>query len=246
MHQWHDEALILKADKFGDYDAIVHLFSPNHGLNRGVVKAGFSSKRRADMQPGTLVDAKWRARLPEHMGSITLEARHSFAARVMHDPLKLAAVGSMLSLLSATLAEGDQHAKLYAGVVTFLQHVAAGTEPLIWLAEYVRLELALLEEVGFGLDLTKCAATGVRENLVYVSPKSARAVSGGAGEPYAEKLLALPPFLLDADHLPDTWEEITQGAGLTGYFLETRLLPALHRDNPHLRQHFLRVLERRV
>lgn len=246
MQTWHDEALILKVDKFGDHDAIVHVFSPQHGIYRGVVKAGFASKRRADMQPATLVDAIWKARMPEHLGSIVLEARHGFAIRVMHDPLKLAATGSLLGLLSAALAERDPHPDLYAATVNFLQHIAAGSEALIWLTEYVRLELAILEEVGFGLDLSVCAATGATEQLSYVSPKSARAVSAAAGEPYADKLLPLPPFLLKGAQLPDSWVEIEQGIRLTGYFLETRLLPSLHRDNPPLRQHFLRLLERQA
>lgn len=246
MQQWQGEALLLKADKFGDHDAIVYLFSPEHGLGRGVVKAGMSSKRRADMQPGTLVDAVWKARLPEHMGSITLEAKHSFAARVMHDPLKLAAVGSILSLLSVSLADADPHPELYAATITFLQHTAAGSDPVIWLAEYVRLELALLEEVGFGLDLTSCVATGATEDLAYVSPKSARAVGKTAGEPYAAKLLALPGFLSDNEPVPDSISDIGQGVALTGYFLETRLLPALQRNAPPLREHFVSLLFRQL
>ena len=245
MHQWSDEALILKVDKFNDHDAIVHVFTPKHGLNRGVVKAGLSSTRRADMQPGTLADAKFKARMPEHLGSITLEARHSFAARVMHDPLRLAATGSMLSLLGATLAERDPHPELYRRAIEFLKHVAAGVQPLIWLAEYVRLELALLEEVGFGLDLSRCAATGTRDELAFVSPKSARAVSRAAGEPYRSKLLALPGFLLSGQ-MPDALQEISEGVSLTGYFLGQRLLPALQRNEPPLRAHFLRLLERRA
>lgn len=243
MQQWQDEALILKVDKFGDSDAIVHLFTPVHGLNRGVVKHAFSGKGRGDLQPGTLVEAKWKARLPEHMGTVTLESRHGFATRVMHDPLRLAAIGSILALLSATLAERDAHPELYASTILFLKHVAAGVAPLIWLAEYVRLELSLLHETGFGLDLASCAATGSTENLTYVSPKSARAVSAGAGAPYQAKLLPLPEFLKGGDH-PDMMADVMAGAALTSYFLEARLLPALHRHNPTLRQHFLGLLQR--
>ncbi|MEJ0009910.1 MAG: DNA repair protein RecO [Alphaproteobacteria bacterium] len=172
MLQWSGEALILKVDKFGDHDAIVHLFSGEHGLERGVVKAGMSSKRRADMQPGTLVEARFKARMPEHLGSITFEPRHSFAARVMHDPLRLAGAGSILALLSATLAERDAHPDLYAATIHFLRHVAAGSETLVWLAEYVGSNWPCSKRVGFGLDLTSCVATGATESLAYVSPKS--------------------------------------------------------------------------
>jgi DNA repair protein RecO (recombination protein O) len=244
MLQLSDEALLLSVDKYGDYDAIVVVLSHQHGLIRGIVKRGFSSKLRADLQPATLVQMVWKARLAEHMGSMTLEARHSFAPRVMHDPLKLAAVASVMALLSASLAERDAHAELYAQTVLFLQHVVAGSDPLIWLSEYVRLEMALLELAGFGLALHRCAATGTSEDLVYVSPKSGRAVSQAAGKPYATRLLALPEFLQGTRELPDSIEEMLQGLALTGHFLETRLLPALHRKPPAMRTHFEALLRR--
>ena len=245
MLQFTDEALILSVDKFGDHDAILHIFTPSHGLCKGVVKRGLSSKNRADIQPATLVEATWKARLPEHMGTITLEAKHSFAARVMHDPLKLSAVGSVMSLISCSLAERDAHAHLYDQSISFLQHVAAGVDQLLWLAEYVRLELALLEQAGFGLDLTRCAATGQTDDLTYVSPKSGRAVSRVAGSPYHEKMLALPEFIRGDDQSPDTLADIHDGVALTGYFLESRLLPALHRHSPPLRAHFVGLLSRK-
>lgn len=244
MHHWTDEALILDVAKFGDSDAIVQLFTPAHGLCRGVVKRGFSSKARGDLQPATLGQATWKARLPEHMGNITLEGAYGFSARVMHDPLRLSAVGSICGLLTASLAERDPHAELYYATRGFLQHVAAGVETLVWLTEYVRLELALLEQSGFGLDLSACAATGGHEELVYVSPKSGRAVSREAGAPYHDKLLALPHFLRYGEALPDHGSEIVQGLALTSHFIDTRLLPALHRHPPPLRQHFCQLLQR--
>lgn len=246
MLQFTDEALILVVDKFGDHDAIVQLFTREHGLCRGVVKRALTSKNRADVQPATLVEATSKSRLPEHMGTITLEAKHSYAARVMHDPLKLSAVGSVMSLMAASLAEHDAHAELYEQTLGFLQHVAAGVEPLIWLAEYVRLELVLLELAGFGLDLGECASTGQTDELVYVSPKSGRAVSKAAGLPYHERMLALPEFVRDHGYLPDALTEICEGVALTGHFLETRLLPALHRNVPPLRAHFVTLLSRKT
>lgn len=245
MQQWNDEALILAVDKLGDYDAIVHLFTPAQGLARGVVKRGLTSKMRPTMQPGTLVDAQWKARLAEHLGTITLEAKHSYATRVMADPLRLAAVGAAMSLLRATLAEHDPHPQLYHAVHHFLQHVAAGVESLIWLSEYVRLEIALLELAGFGLDLSECAATGSQDDLVYVSPKSGRAVSREAGAPYHERMLALPDFIRQT-HGADSYHEVQAGLGLTGHFLETRLLHELHKPLPPLRGHFVGLLARAV
>jgi len=244
MLQFTDEAILLVVDKFGDHDAIVQLFTRQHGLCRGVVKRALTSKNRADIQPATLVHAAWKARLPEHMGTITLEAKHSYAARVMADPLKLSAVGSVMSLMACSLAEHDAHPQLYHQTVSFLQHVAVGEEPLVWLAEYVRLELSLLELAGFGLDLSECAATGGTDELVYVSPKSGRAVSRGAGEAYHDRMLALPEFVRDDAQVPDMMAEVKSGVILTGHFLESRLLPALHRHVPPLRSHFAQLLAR--
>jgi len=245
MQTWTDEALILAVDKFGDHDAIVHLFTPAHGLARGVVKRGFTSKQRPDMQPGTLVQAQSKARLEQHMGTITLEAKQSYATRVMADALRLAAVGSAMSLLRATLAEHDPHPELYHATHHFLQHVAGGVDALVWLSEYVRLELSLLELAGFGLDLSECAATGSTEELVYVSPKSGRAVCRAAGEPYHERMLVLPEFLRD-DNLAERMQDVTEGLVLTGHFFETRLLPELHRHAPPLRGHFVALLGRKA
>lgn len=246
MLQFTDDALILTVDKFGDHDAIVQLFTRRHGLWKGVVKRALTSKNRADMQPATLVEATWKARLPEHMGTITVEAKHSYAARVMSDPLKLSAVGSVMSLMACSLAEHDAHPELYHQTDNFLQHVAANVEPMIWLAEYVRLELALLELAGFGLDLSECAATGRTDELVYVSPKSGRAVSRDAGAAYHDRMLALPEFVRDHEQLPDILSDIHHGVTLTGHFLESRLLPALHRHLPPLRSHFANLLSRSI
>lgn len=246
MLTFTDEALILSVDKLGEHDALVQVFTPVHGLCRGVVKRGLTSKQRADVQPATLAEATWKARMPEHLGTLTLEAKHGFASRVMHDPLRLAAIGSVLAMVGSSLAERDAHPELYAQLINFLQHVAAGVEPLLWLAEYVRLELALLELAGFGLDLTCCAATGTTEALHYVSPKSGRAVSQAAGQPYHDRMLALPEFIRVGEVFPQSLCEIGQGVALTGHFFEARMLPALHRKPSPLRAHFVSLLARQV
>lgn len=246
MFTFTDEALVLSVDKYGDHDAIVSFFCHGHGLARGVVKRGMTSKNRADVQPATQVEATWKARLPEHLGTLTLEAKHSYAARVMQDPLKLTAVGSAMALLSMSLGERDPHPELYAQTITFLQHVAVGEDPLVWLSEYVRLELALLELAGFGLDLSCCAATGAREDLRYVSPKSGRAVSAAAGEPYHDRMLALPDFIKDTNQFAGQFMEVGLGMALTGHFLERRLFYAIHRPPPAIRLHFMRLLERQA
>lgn len=243
MQRTQDQALILKVEPFGDHDAIVHFFSASHGAHRGVVKAGLSRKYRADIQPATLVAAAWQARLPEHLSRLSVADAYNFAAPVLHEPLRLAAVASAMGMLHTVLADGDPHPMLFTRSLEFLKHITSGSEMLLALSEYVRLELALLEETGFGLDLKQCAATGAMEDLVYVSPKSGRAVCRSAGMPYHERLLPLPNFL-EGKNAATSLQEICQGLRLTSYFIEQKLLAGLHRKVPHLREHFVALANR--
>lgn len=246
MQQIRDEGLILTVQPMGEHDALVTVLMREHGLYRGIVKRALTSRNRADIQPATLVDAEWKARLAEHLGTLTLEARYGFAARVMASPLKLAAVGSLLGMLAVTLAEHDPHAQLYSEVCQFLQRMVVDDEALPWLTEYVRLELRLLEQLGFGLDLSACASTGTVEDLCYVSPKSGRAVSGSAGAPYHARMLPLPAFLLHEEAIAADGDAIHAGVRLSGYFMEQHAFPTLHRHVPVLRTHFVQLLTRHL
>ncbi|MFZ4125885.1 MAG: DNA repair protein RecO, partial [Rickettsiales bacterium] len=172
MVEWRDRAIVLEAMKFADNDAIVTVLSREHGIYKGICKGALSKRNRADMECGNIAEVHWNARLQEHLGKLQLQVETGIVARVMADRLKLTTLGALCSLLKSTLPEHDPHPALYDAVEEFLNHMAEAAEPFEWLSHYIALEVRLLEELGFGLDLSECAATGVREDLTHVSPKS--------------------------------------------------------------------------
>src|SRR5262245_45087673 len=189
---WSDEGVILSVRPHGETGAVLELFTRAHGRHLGLVHGGRSRKLRPVLQTGNHVDVTWKARLADNLGHFALELRTPNAARVMEDAGGLLALTCMAEL-ARLLPERDPHPGLYEitqFVLGFLD------EREVWPALYVRWELALLDELGFGLDLASCAATGATSSLIYVSPKSGRAVSAEAGEPYKDRLFALPAFLL--------------------------------------------------
>ncbi len=219
MH-WSDEAIVLSVKPHGETAAVAEFFTRAHGRHLGLVHGGRSRKARPILQTGNHVDATWKARLAEHLGHVSLELRKGYAAAAMDDPLALSGLTSLCAL-ARLLPERDPHPSLYEITLFVLNFLEDAT---VWPALYVRWELALLEELGFGLDLSECAATGSNDQLIYVSPKSGRAVSASAGEPYKEKLLALPQFLARTRNAAVTSADIANGLKLTGFFLETRVL----------------------
>jgi DNA repair protein RecO (recombination protein O) len=230
--EWTDEAIILGARAHGETAAVVELFTREHGRHMGLVHGGRSRKARPVLQMGNHVDASWKARLAEHLGHVTLELRHGYAASAMEDPEALAALTSLCTL-TRLLPERDPHGALYEVslfVLSFLD------DPAVWPGLYVRWELALLQDLGFGLDLTQCAATGTNDQLIYVSPKTGRAVSASAGEPYRDRLLPLPQFLVSAGRADVSGQEIRDGLKLTGHFLESRVLSPRGAALPEARQ----------
>jgi DNA repair protein RecO (recombination protein O) len=243
MVEWRDKAIVLEAMKFADHDAIVTVFSREHGIYKGVCKAALTKKNRATMEPGNIADVRWYARLQEHLGSMQLEVESPIASRVMIDTLKLTTLGALCSLLKTTLPEHDPHPQLFDAVEGFLHHMAEVAEPFEWLSNYIALEVRLLEELGFGLDLTECAATGSRENLTHVSPKSGRAVSEAAAAPYRDKLLPLPMFLKHSV-LAEGWAEAADGLRLTAHFIEYWLLQAIHQPLSPVRARLGQQIER--
>lgn len=218
--QWTDEGIVLSARPHGETAAVVDLWTRGHGRHMGLVHGGRSRRLRPVLQPGNQVDATWKARLPDQLGSLTLEMRRAFAAEVLDDPQALMALSSITALTSL-LPERDPHPNLYEITLFVLGFLGDAT---VWPALMVRWELALLDELGFGLDLSQCAATGSNDQLIYVSPKSGRAVSASAGEPFRDKLLALPPFLTKQRSGPVTAQDVNLGFALTGYFIEKHLL----------------------
>ncbi len=230
--EWHDEGLVLGVRRHGETSALVDVLTREHGRHSGLVRAGRSRRLRPVLQPGNQVALTWRARLEDHLGTFTVEPLTMRLAALIDDPGKLAALTS-LTALCRLLPEREPHARLYeaAGIV-----LAALEEGDHWPALMVRWELGLLDELGFGLDLTRCAASGSVDDLIYVSPRSARAVSAGAGAVWHDKLLKLPAFLLGSQAGQATGEDIAAGFRLTGHFLMRHIMEPRGLDEPEARK----------
>ena len=216
--EWHDDGIVLAARQHGESSAILTLLTREHGRHKGLVRGGMGLRKRGLFQPGNRVRATWRGRLSEHLGSYTCEMTTAVAAPFMDDRLRLAALSATCAMAEAALPERERHEPVYEGVGILLDIL----DQDIWPTIYVKWEMGLLQELGFGLDLTCCAATGVTENLTYVSPKSARAVSTYAAEPYKHALLRLPGFLIDKRQTA-SWPDIADGLRLTGFFLDRQV-----------------------
>ena len=229
--QWSDEGIVLSVRAHGETAAIAELFTRAHGRHLGLVHGGRSRRLRPVLQMGNHVDAEWKGRLQEHLGHLRLELRRGYAAAAMDDARTLAALSSLCAL-TRLLPEHDPHPNLYEITLFVLGYL---DDPAVWPALYVRWELALLEELGFGIDVSSCAATGATEDLIYVSPKSGRAVSATAGEPYKDKLLRLPAFLVKGRTAPAGPEDVTAGLELTGHFLTARVLAPREAPMPEAR-----------
>ncbi|SLN45254.1 DNA repair protein RecO [Roseisalinus antarcticus] len=220
--QWRDTGVLLVRRPHGETSVIVEVFTEAHGRHAGLVRGGVSARLAPVLQPGSQVDVAWSARLEDHLGTFRVEPIRSRAGVVMNDRLALAGLNAICGLLAYALPEREAHAEIYARSVTLLD-LLGRTDA--WPLAYLRWELALLEDLGFGLDLGTCAVTGRSEGLAYVSPRTGRAVSAeGAGD-WADKLLPLPPALLGGGTGPD--QEILAGLGTTGHFLAHWLAPAL-------------------
>jgi DNA repair protein RecO (recombination protein O) len=238
---WSDEGIFLGAKPLGEANAVAELFTLGHGRHLGLVRGGRSRQLRPLLQPGNRLRVTWRARLSEHLGGFNIELIEAHAARALDDAAALAAIGSLAGL-ARLLPERDPHPQLYAAA---LHVIGAFDAPRLWPALLVRWELLLLQELGFGLDLSECAATGGDTELVYVSPRSGRAVSREAGEPYDAKLLKLPAFLRDDD--VDAGEgDLLAGFALTGYFLERDVLAPHGLAMPETRGRLIGLLARRA
>lgn len=219
--EWRDEGLVIGLKRHGETSVILELMTRNHGRHLGIVRGGRSRRMQPLLQPGNSVEAVWRARIDEHLGMYAIEATELRAARLMESPLALHGINHMGALLRL-MAERDSHPALYETVKLIVEHLG---EMRIAPALIVRFELAILSELGFGLDLSVCAATGKCEDLVYVSPKSGRAVCREAGLPWHDRLLKLPEFMSQTrglDATPDA-QDLRDAFALTGFFLQRDL-----------------------
>ncbi len=232
--EWRDEGVIIGVRKHGESSAIVEVMTRDHGRHLGMARGARSRAMAPTLQPGNSVAVMWRARLDEHMGAWTLEATRLRSSVIMESALALHGV-NYLGALVRLLPERDPHAALHETIELVADRLH---EPDMAPALMVRLELALLAELGFGLDVTECAASGAREDLIYVSPKSGRAVSRLAGEPWKDRLLPLPGFLAGRQDVADA-DAVAEGFRLTGYFLDRDIFGPRGAPMPDARRAFI-------
>jgi len=229
--EFEDEAFVLSARAHGETGAIVDLLTAERGRYAAHVAGGASRKMRPFLQAGARVLVKWRARTSEQLGSGTLEPVGEGPSSLFDDPLALAGLSAAAAVAAGALPEREPHPGAFDALAAL---VAAFAHPEIWPAVFVRFEAGLLEELGFGMDLSRCGATGALDDLVYVSPRTGRAVSRAAGEPYRDRMLALPPFLLSSQSGLGEGD-VGRGLDLTGHFLAQFVFSPLNRPLPPAR-----------
>ena len=237
---WRDEGILLAVRPHGEASAIIETLTRDHGRHSGLVQGGKGTKLSPVLQPGTQLSLEWRARLSEHLGNFRIEPVRSRAAAIMADRAALGALNAIGALLVTLLPEREPNPEVYDQTLALADALAA-TE-WDWPARYAHWEVALLGALGFGLDLTRCGATGVTTDLAYVSPRTGRAISHEAGGAWADKLLPLPGFLIG--HGQPTIGAVREALRMSGWFLEHWACPAFERDAlPEARTRLARLLE---
>jgi DNA repair protein RecO (recombination protein O) len=236
--EWHDEGLVLGCRKHGETSVIMEVMTRSHGRTLGLVRGGRSRIQQPTLQPGNRVALVWRARLEDHLGMITVEPVAMRAASLMETQSGVLGI-QLIAAHLRLLPEREALPGVFEAVDSMVAHLPDALDAAELM---VKFEIALLQELGFGMDLTKCAMTGAREGLAYVSPKTGRAVTKDAGEPWAAKLLALPAFLrAGANMRPDT-EMLATAFALTGHFLARNVYEPRGIDVPHARESFVRAV----
>lgn len=226
-----DDAFVLAARGHGDTGAVVELLTAQHGRRSAYVAGGASRRMRPFLQPGARVTVEYRARTSDHLGGARLEPVGEGPSALFDDALALSGLGAAAAVAQGALPEREPHPGVF---LAFEALVGAFVAPEVWPAVFVRFEAGLLDDLGFGLDLSRCASTGTTDDLVWVSPRTGRAVSAQAGAPYADKLLALPPFMLGAQ-AGLAAGDVKAGFDLTGHFLEQFVFHPLNRPLPPAR-----------
>jgi DNA repair protein RecO (recombination protein O) len=234
--EWRDEGVILSVRRHGETSAIAEILTQSHGRVMGLVRGGRSRVQRPVLQAGNAVQAVWRARLEEQLGTYVLEPLDLRAGAIMEEPFRLAGLAT-LAELSQLLPEREPHPRVYEALRVVLEAI---DQDLVWPALLVRWELGLLDELGYGLDLSKCAATGRAENLAYISPRSGKAVSAEAGQPFADRLFRLPPFLMGSGEAPPG--DIIEGLKLAAFFLERHVFEPRGMRLPEQQDWIIRAL----
>ena len=239
---WRDTGILLSVRRHGENSAILEVFTEHHGRHAGVVRGATSRRMGPVLQPGSELDLSWRARLEDHIGTYTVEPRRSRSAIAMSDRLSLAGMNAVLALLAFCLPEREALPALYARTEALLEMLA---DPELWPLAYLRWEMALLDDMGFGLDLSACAVRGVNEDLSFISPRTGRAVSREGAGAWADRLLPLPPVMKGEGFGDD--REVWDALRTTGHFLENHLAPSLgQKPLPPARALFLDRFARRL
>ncbi len=228
--EWDAPAIILDARPYNEGDVIATVMTADHGLHRGLAKGGAARANAALWQAGNFAQVRWTARLADQLGAFRAELIHANAAQVLDDPLALAMLSAVCATAEGALPEREPHPAVFAGLLRLIAHIPLGATML---PELIAWETTLLMELGYGLDLTRCAVTGATSGLAYVSPRSGRAVTAEAGEPYKDKLLKLPGFMVGGNIA--TAQDHSDGLRLTGHFLARDAFGHRHRPLPQAR-----------
>ena len=243
--EWSDDGIVLNLRAHGETSGILEALTRDHGRHLGLVRGGSSSNGRAMLQPGNRVKLTWRARLSDHLGIFTVELAHARAADIFEQRAALCGLNALAAVAAAVLPEREPHEAAYEGADALLDAIAAH-DFTDWAPLFVRWEIGLLNELGFGLDLARCAATGTADDLVYVSPRTGRAVSRDAGAPYRDRLLRLPPFLLGRQAGDAMSSDLLAGLQLTAHFLEQWVLMPHNKPIPEARTRLTDLAARNV
>ena len=236
--EWRDEGVLLSVRPHGETSAIIEVLTAAHGRHEGVVRGGSSRRTAPILQPGAQLDLTWRARLDEHIGTFAVEPLKSRSS-ALSDRLALAGLNAVCALLHLALPERLEHAEIYRRTVALLDGLGTASD---WAQGYLLWELFLLEDLGYGLDLSSCAVSGSREDLAYVSPRTGRAVARSAAGEWADRLLPLPPCLLGQGTA--SRQEIVAGLRTTGHFLQRMVGDHAHRLLPAARARLVALLAR--
>ena len=235
--EWSSDGIIISSRRQGESSAIVEVFTPDHGRYFGLVRGGSGRRMRPLLQVGNHVFVVWKARLSEHLGTFIVELKMAYAAFVMDDALMLTILSTACSLIRC-LPERHAHPRIYALIMMLLDKIE---DYKICSILFIRYELALLEEMGYGLDLSCCVVNGSKHQLTHISPKSGRAVSAEVAEPYLDKLYPIPAFFIDS-HASVTQNDIFHGFAVTGHFLKKWIYYPVNQSIPESRDRMLKML----
>ncbi len=238
---WTDDAFVLSSKRYGESALIINLLTKNRGRYSGFLRSVNKKNMRSVIQPGNLVRVNWRSRIEESLGTYNLELIESSSSNFLYNPIHLLTLSSICSICNETLPERESFPTIYSDVYNLFTLFNKYKEVLI--SKYIFFELEMLSALGFGLDLSSCVVTGKKENLVWISPKSGKAVSYDIGVEYSNKLLDLPSFLIEKKY-SNNLSEIYKGLILTGYFLKKFLYSELGKDLPLNRSRLVEKIEK--